>query len=110
LRGNDSSDIWTGYPTTQEAAVASRVSSKGVERIQAKAMRDDAFRRSLVRNPRKALTEEGMKIPAGVRVRVVQNSASTFHLVIPGKPVKKRGGSKGPKRPGRMGPQFTIPI
>jgi len=90
--------------------VASSVSSKSVARIQAKAMRDDDFRRSLIRNPRKALTDAGVKIPSGVRVKVVQNSASTFYLVIPGKPAKARGGAKGPKRPGRMGPQFTIPL
>ena len=90
--------------------MASSVSSKGATRVQAKAMRDDAFRRSLLRNPRKALTEEGIKIPAGVRVKVHQNSATTFHLVLPGKPAKPKGKAKGPTRPGRMGPQVTIPI
>jgi hypothetical protein len=79
-------------------------------RVHAKAMRDEAFRRSLIRNPRKALADAGFTLPAGVKVKVHQNSGSTVHLVLPGKKPRKKPGAKRPARPARMGPQFTIPI
>jgi len=79
-------------------------------RIHAKAMKDAAFRRSLKRNPRKALSDAGFKIPSGVKVKVHENSGSTVHLVLPRKKAKPRRGARRPARPARMGPQFTIPI
>ncbi len=79
-------------------------------RVHAKAMKDAAFRRSLKRNPRKALTEAGMKVPAGVKIKVHENSASTVHFVLPRKKAAPRKGARRPARPARMGPQFTIPI
>jgi len=78
--------------------------------IQAKAMRDPAFRRSLLKNPRKALEAAGIKVPSGTRVKVHQNTGSTVHIVLPSKPARARAGARRPKRPPRMGPQFTIPL
>lgn len=91
--------------------MAGTAGSRTLQRIQAKAMRNDTFRRALQKNPRKALTEEGYTLPKGVTIKVHQNTPGTFHLVLPPKPAKvKKSASKRPKRPGRMGPQFTIPV
>lgn len=90
--------------------MAASRSLKTVARVQAKSLRDATFRRRLMRSPRKVLAEEGVRVPAGVKVKVHQNSGNTYHLVLPGKPAKARGGARRPRRPGRMGPQFTIPI
>ena len=79
------------------------------KRIIAKTWRDEAYRRRLLRNPRKVLEEEGVRVPAGVKVKVVQNTGRTFHFVLPAKPGRATSARKGPKRPGQMGPQFTIP-
>lgn len=91
--------------------MAAPAGSKTLQRIQAKAMRDASFRRALKRNPRKALADAGYKLPSGATIKVHENSARTFHLVLPPKPAKvKKSASRRPKRPGRMGPQFTIPV
>ncbi|HTL05617.1 MAG TPA: NHLP leader peptide family RiPP precursor [Gemmatimonadales bacterium] len=80
------------------------------KRIIAKTWRDEAFRRRLLRSPHKVLQEEGVRVPKGVKVKVVQNTGRVFHFVLPAKPGRASTGAKGPKRPGRMGPQFTIPV
>jgi len=77
-------------------------------RLIAKAWQDEAFRKRLIKSPRKVLTEEGVDVPAGVRIKVVQNTASQTHLVIPAKPAVKAGKKKGPRPPSRMGPTFTF--
>jgi hypothetical protein len=86
------------------------VARAAAKRIIAKTWRDEAFRRRLLRNPRAVLHEEGVRVPAGVKVKVVQNTGRVFHFLLPAKPGKSTTGKKGPKRPGRMGPQFTIPV
>lgn len=50
-----------------------------------KAMRDEAFRQRLLRDPRGALQDAfGASIPAGMTIHVHEESASDVHIVIPG--------------------------
>jgi len=50
-----------------------------------KCMSDQAFKTELMADPKKVLTELGVKVPDGMTVKVVENSSSVFHLVIPSK-------------------------
>jgi hypothetical protein len=55
-------------------------------KIVARAWRDPAFKAKLVADPHAVLKDAGVPIPAGMTVKVVENSASLFHLVLPPKP------------------------
>lgn len=53
--------------------------------ITDKAMRDEAFRQRLLRDPKGALQEAfGATIPAGMTIHVHEETASDVHIVIPG--------------------------
>ena len=52
-------------------------------RIIAKAWRDPAFKAELVANPAAALKSEGIDVPDGMAVTVVENTDKQFHLVLP---------------------------
>jgi len=72
----------TGFPmaeTKQDNAAA-------YGKIVAKAWRDPAFKAKLLADPQAILKDAGVAVPAGVTVKVVENSASLFHLVLPPKP------------------------
>jgi len=77
-------------------------------KVVAKAMRNAAFRRQLLKSPHKALAAEGIEIPAGVRVRVVENSPKRVYLVLPSKPKARKAKAGGPKAPPRMGAALTF--
>lgn len=50
-----------------------------------KAMRDEAFRQRLLRDPRGALKDAfGATIPPGVTIHVHEETTSDVHIVIPG--------------------------
>jgi hypothetical protein len=55
-------------------------------KVIAKAWRDPAFKAKLVANPKAVLTEAGVTFPADATVRVVENTATHVHLVLPAKP------------------------
>lgn len=57
------------------------------QRVQiiAKAWTDDSFKRKLLSDPAATLKAEGVDIPVGVEVRVVENTDKVFHLVLPAK-------------------------
>ncbi len=56
------------------------------EKLIAKAMKDEAFRKTLLENPKAAIEEEtGIKIPGAVNLNVVEEDPSTFYLVLPPK-------------------------
>lgn len=74
------------------------MASRVYRRIVARAWRDEAFRRRLIRNPRAVLKEMGFPVPAGVKVKVLQNTRRTLYVVLPAKPKGKPG------RPPRRGP------
>ena len=52
-------------------------------KIVAKAWRDPAFKAELIANPAAALKAEGIDVPAGMTVTVVENTDKLFHLVLP---------------------------
>jgi len=58
--------------------------------ITKKALTDAKFRADLIQNPKAAIEGfTGIKIPAGLTVKVLEDSASVVHLVLP-------PGGKGP--------------
>jgi hypothetical protein len=52
-------------------------------KIIAKAWRDPAFKAELIANPAAALKAEGINVPAGMAVTVLENTDKLFHLVLP---------------------------
>jgi hypothetical protein len=52
-------------------------------KIIAKAWRDPAFKAELIANPAAALKAEGIDVPAGMTVTVVENTDKQLHLVLP---------------------------
>src|SRR5688572_27868297 len=52
-------------------------------RLIVKALRDPEFREALVRDPQAAITREGGAVPAGVSVKVVEESMNCRYLVLP---------------------------
>jgi hypothetical protein len=52
-------------------------------RIVEKCLRDDAFRQRLLADPKATLDELGTRIPDGVRVVAVEETADTIYLVLP---------------------------
>ena len=55
-------------------------------KIIAKAWRDPAFKAELIANPAAALKAEGMDVPVGMTVTVLENTDKQFHLVLPHQP------------------------
>jgi len=54
-----------------------------ISRVIAKAWRDPTFKAALLANPTSVLEAEGMDVPAGGTVTVVENTDNHFHLVLP---------------------------
>ena len=57
-------------------------------RVVARAWTDEAFKRRLLAEPKAVLQEQGIAVPAGVEVRVVENTARLAYLVLPPKPAE----------------------
>ena len=53
------------------------------QQIIAKCWADEAFKQRLLADPAGTLKQEGVEIPAGVTVKVVENTVRVLHLVIP---------------------------
>ncbi len=54
--------------------------------LVAKAWDDPALRQKLLSDPAGVLKEHGLLLPAGVQLKVVENTDQMVHLVIPKKP------------------------
>ena len=51
-----------------------------------KAMNDEAFRKELIANPKEIIEKEiGMKLPEAFNVKVLEEDAQSFYLVLPNK-------------------------
>lgn len=48
-----------------------------------RAWSDTSYKARLVQDPHTALTEVGVEAPAGTAIRVVEDTATTRHLVLP---------------------------
>lgn len=57
-----------------------------IRQIIAKTWVDEDFKQRLLLDPVATLNAEGLEIPAGLEVRVVENTDSVYHLVLPAKP------------------------
>lgn len=55
--------------------------SKKMDRVVAKAWADEDFKRKLVSNPEQTLKAEGVEIPGGKKVKVVENTDKLVHII-----------------------------
>jgi hypothetical protein len=56
-----------------------------------KSVEDEAFRQRLIEDPKGAVEQElGSRLPEGVRVVALEESAETIYLVLPSTPMKGR--------------------
>ncbi len=55
-------------------------------KIIARAWRDPAFKAKLMADPHATLKKAGIAVPPGVTVKVVENTDTHHHLVLPPKP------------------------
>ncbi|NVO17886.1 MAG: NHLP leader peptide family natural product precursor [Rhodoplanes sp.] len=51
--------------------------------IISKAWTDDSFKEKLLSDPVATLKAEGVELPAGLQVRMVENTENVFHFVLP---------------------------
>jgi Nitrile hydratase, alpha chain len=56
-------------------------------KLVARAWCDPAFKAKLIADPQAVLREAGMAVPAGATVKVVENTGTHLHFVLPPKPV-----------------------
>jgi Nitrile hydratase, alpha chain len=62
-------------------------------RLVQRSLQDDAFRRRLLEDPRATVEQElGTRLPEGVEVRAVEETADTIYLVLPGRSADVQGG------------------
>ena len=57
-----------------------------IEKIIATAWMDEGFKQRLLSDPAASLKEEGVEMPPGVEVRIVEDTETVQHLVLPMKP------------------------
>ena len=55
-------------------------------KLIARAWRDPSFKAKLLADPEATLRQAGVSIPAGVTVKVVEDTGTHFHFVLPAKP------------------------
>jgi len=60
--------------------------SKKMHQVIAKCWSDESFKQKLQADPVATLKAEGVTVPEGVAVKVLENTDKVFHLVIPAKP------------------------
>ncbi len=54
------------------------------DKVVKKALESEAFKAELIKDPRAAVSKEiGQQIPADVEIKVVQETAKTFYIVLP---------------------------
>jgi len=60
--------------------------NKKMGQVIARAWSDADFKARLLADPAETLRAEGIEVPAGVKVKAVENTDEQFYLVIPQKP------------------------
>ena len=55
-------------------------------KIVAKSWADEDYKKRLLSMPMEILKKEGMELPSGLEVRVVENTDNVYYLVLPEKP------------------------
>ena len=61
---------------------------KVVAKIIAKAWSDEAFKKRLLAEPDKVLAEHGIEAPAGMEMKVVENTDKVSYFVLPTMPAE----------------------
>ena len=56
------------------------------QKIIVKAWMDDDYKRELLADPTARLKQEGVEIPEGVVIRIVEDTENVHHMVLPLKP------------------------
>lgn len=59
---------------------------KKMGKVIAKAWTDPAFKKKLQTDPHAALAEAGITVPRSQKIKVVEDSADTVHVVLPARP------------------------
>lgn len=59
-----------------------------LSRFIARCWSDAAFKARLLADPAAVLREEGVEVPAGIQLRVLEDTAQEVHLVIPVRPAE----------------------
>jgi Nitrile hydratase, alpha chain len=54
-----------------------------ISKVVARAWVDPAYKAKLLSDPHSALAEAGVDVPAGIRLKVVEDTADTRHVVLP---------------------------
>jgi hypothetical protein len=62
--------------------------AKQYQQLIAKCWADDTFKQRLLADPAGTLAAEGMALPEGVTLRVVEDTAQAVTLVIPARPTE----------------------
>ena len=57
-----------------------------IAKAVARAWHDAAYKAKLLRDPHAALAEVGVDVPAGTKMKVIENEADTHHIVLPTAP------------------------
>lgn len=57
-----------------------------IDQVVARYWSDPAFKAQMQSDPAAALTEAGLNVPAGLKVKVHEASDDTYHIIIPQKP------------------------
>jgi hypothetical protein len=60
--------------------------ARRIAQIISRAWRDEVFRHRLLSDPASMLQAEGVSIPPGVEVRILEDTDKVFHVVLPIKP------------------------
>jgi hypothetical protein len=64
-------------------------------RLIEKSLQDEDFRQRLLEDPKGAVEQElGTRLPEGVRVQAVEESADTIYLVLPSTPIAAAEGAE----------------
>jgi hypothetical protein len=64
-------------------------------KVVAKAWQDEGFKQKLLSTPGEVLTENGLDVPGGQEVRVVENTDKVVYFVLPPKPKVELSEEKG---------------
>jgi len=72
--------------TKGESTMEQESRKKIIGKVVAKAWTDEGYKQRLLSDPATVLKEEGIAVPEGVQIKVVENSDKVFHFVLPPQP------------------------
>src|ERR1700681_3664427 len=85
----DTQNQAANQPATPQSVV--QENAKRWARVVAQAWADENFKKRLADNPAAVLRENGFNVPAGVDVRIVENTDKVAYLTLPPKPAADAG-------------------